>query len=77
MLFVGGVNWRFGQKLAESFFVDALVVSFFGRNARVPEVFQDRVVQRLVAFFLTDLKHAGDLVRFSLAHEIGDGGVDH
>ena len=69
--------WRFGQKLAESFLVDAFVVSFFRRDARVPEVLQDRVVQRLVAFFLTDLKHAGDLVRFSFAHEIGDRGVDH
>ena len=42
----------------------------------MPEVLHDGVVQRLIAFFLADLNHARDLVRFSLAHEIGDGGVD-
>src|SRR5258708_19723250 len=36
----------------------------------------DRVVQRLIAFFLADLNHARDLVRFSFAHEVRNGGVD-
>src|SRR5947207_14451519 len=39
-------------------------------------MFHDRVVQRLIAFFLADLNHARDLVRFSFAHKVRDGGVD-
>src|SRR3984893_16767833 len=40
-------------------------------------MFQNRVVQRLITFFLADLKHARDLVGFSLAHEVRDGGIHY
>src|SRR5256885_6983997 len=77
MLFLGSVYWRLGEKLAESFLIDALVVGLFLRNTRVSQVVHDRVVERLIAFFLADLKHARDLVGFPFAHEIRDRGIDH
>ena len=61
---------------AEFLFVDRLVVGFFGRNPRVPQMFHDRVVERLVAFFLAHLNHAGDLVGLAFANEVRDRHVD-
>ena len=37
-------------------------------------MFHDRIVERLIADLFADLDHAGDLVRLSFAHQVGDGG---
>ena len=49
----------------------------FGRDALHAEMFHDRVVQRLVARFLADLDHAGNLVRLGFAHKVCDGSVEY
>ena len=48
-----------------------------GEMRRLAQMFHDGVVERLVALLLADLDHAGNLVGLALAHEVGDGGVEH
>ena len=57
-------------------FIYRLVVRFLGRNARMAEMLHDRVVERLVAFLLADLNHAGDLVGLAFANEVRDRHID-
>src|SRR5258708_8471656 len=40
-------------------------------------MFHDGIVERLVAQFLAHLDHAGNLVSFAFAHEVGDGGGEY
>ena len=65
------------MRKGRNFFLSiALVVSFLRRNAHLPQMVHDGVVQRLVAFLFADLNHARDLMRLRFAHQVRDRGVD-
>src|SRR5690348_13201601 len=50
------------QERTEFLFVEGLVVGFIGRYAFHSQVIHDGVVEWLIAEFLADLDHTGDLV---------------
>ena len=66
-----------GKERAEFFLVEAFLVGLLRRDAPHAQVFQDGVIQRLVANLLANLDHTGNLVSFALAHEIGNGCREH
>ena len=61
-----------GEKWAEFAFIERLIICFFGGNAFHTQMLHDCVIQRLVAELLADLNHAGNLVGFGFAHEVGN-----
>ena len=63
--------------MLELLFVEALVVRLFGADPFHSQVLHDRVVQRLIAEFLADLNHAGNLMRLAFAHKVGYGRGEH
>ena len=69
--------WRCFQEYAELLFIEALLVSFLGRDDALFEQFHDGIVERLVTLLLSDLHHAGDLVGLTFANEVRDWRIHH
>src|SRR5438105_3069874 len=68
------IFWRMSQERPEFFLVQRLFVRLLRGNAFHSDMLHDGVVQWLVPHFFADLDHAWNLMRFALAHQVGDGG---
>ncbi len=66
-----------GEKSAELPLFQTFFVGLFGRNPFHPQMFHDRIVERLITRFFADLNHAGNLVGLGFTHEVRDGGIEN